>query len=852
MAKALLRGSNCNPLTEEEWERFFSLIDMSQVPEDQREDIKQMFKKTAKRYPMARSLCREQTGKFAISLTANDEIELRAADAAGLGGSGHITWRRDLNDIPSTAIHEMRHIQQFEDNLWALNSTREYNIIANKMCEAECRAISDELEGNNSYFSRLLFVNQLEVKRALKEKDIPYADGLSAHEKTKARNLYIYEQAHKKTMAQYMALLMQEDGLETVRLASSYGVDLGADDLQLIEEWRSFYKNQALESSQNLNTIEEAGLSETEIEDAKHMHTKMIKRYPELKNLPFFQTGFSGDDLRKIGAYDDKNRKLNLQDETSFYAGTNKKEFERKHEGTEVVSRMYRNDATNSVAFEEKEEVLPPYHKVQTYYDRQGNVILTKKFKNNQLVEEGSLGPDGVFVSTKIDAPQKEGEKEFEWVEVKDKNSKILKYRSKQVGDFTYYEDVYRDGRKESYYLTEDMKVVGPYVQVDSEGHETTTWYSGQMKKDKKTGELKPEKIINPAQQALQNGYTPVAQDKVFKRYIDNLKKQELIPQDMDYSKLYIKTLRKGEVDIIGLNEAGTLALEGTARTRRNGEMIPIDSWRTYHPTGELEEDRFYNKKGEQQRRDVYHPGEEEPHESEYVLDGKEHKITYGGNGVILSERVYDLEQNKVVKHYSKYKNKALYSETKDGETKYYSHQGNLTAVETDTVRTDYYEQTGVKDPTKLQKKQVDTFLYDENGEYQGRKIVSYRKDGSISRVVECDVSGKGTCTYYGPDGKTKTAEGAVQEREYDNISKEGEWIFYKKGEKVKATYQDNQIVSGDPSLAKEKERANTHREGDKKPNASALLGKVGEIVPAEPHATALNNQAKNTEARSV
>lgn len=100
-------------------------------------------------------------------------------------------------------------------------------------------------------------------------------------------------------------------------------------------------------------------------------------------------------------------------------------------------------------------------------------------------------------------------------------------------------------------------------------------------------------------------------------------------------------------------------------------------------------------------------------------------------------------------------------------------------------------------------------------------------------------------------DGKTKTAEGAVQIDEYD-ISKEGEWTFYKKEGKAKATYQDNQIVSGDPSLAKEKERANAHREGDKKPNASALLGKVGEIVSTETDSIALNNQGRNTEARSV
>lgn len=829
MVKALLKNSKYNPLTEEEWQRFFSLIDMSQVPESERQGIMDMFKHSADRNPVARRLYREQTAKFAISLTKKDEVELIAANALGLGGSGHITWLKDLEDVPSTALHEMRHIQQFEEELWASDSTREYSIIANKVCEAECAAISAEMDSENEYFDRLRDVNFYEIKRKLREQDIPYADGLTDQEKTKARNLYIYELAMEKTIAQYMALLMQEDGLETAELANSYGVDVSAYDLENISYWREAYKNQSLEASTGAHTILEAGLSDSEKKSARHMQRAMLLRYPDLQNLPFFQTGFSGSDLKKIGAYDYKNRNVSLKQETSFFEGTRKKQIERVVDGCFVITRVYRNDDKNSLFYEQKEGLMTPFEKEEIFYDRQGSALTRKKYENNSLTESGVLGEDGVMVNTYVGKESEEQVQTFEWQKDDSSDSIVDQYRFKEIGDFSYYEVVYKDGERSSYYMLEDGRYVGPAKIHSKSGESKTVWYSGRMIKDEETGELVPETIQNPHTTLRKDGFDPAEQLAQHKSYIKQLKKKEIIPEDMDVSKIYFRKDRKGILDFVCLNEVGTVSFEGSVHRGKN--MMPVGSWKYYTAAGDLETTCSYDNKGVLLEKNVFLPGDDKPYQTIRTSDGKEHSITYGGNGVVMEESVYDNENGELLRAYSKHKNQVLQSISKGDETKYFSYRGDLEAITDGFLYTAYYAKRGVTDPEKLQKKITDEYLYDEEWNYLGRKIISYREDGSISSITTCDADGKGSCVYFGPDGKTKTAEGPVVVDGY-SVSKEGEWAFYsEEGKKTSVLYRDNAVVyepekKQDPSYENDERVAQTQKSSS---NASRGLRQVSD-----------------------
>lgn len=88
--------------------------------------------------------------------------------------------------------------------------------------------------------------------------------------------------------------------------------------------------------------------------------------------------------------------------------------------------------------------------------------------------------------------------------------------------------------------------------------------------------------------------------------------------------------------------------------------------------------------------------------------------------------------------------------------------------------------------------------------------------------------------------------------RTYHPTGELKEDCFYNKEGKAKATYQENQIVDGDPAVVKVPERTNPHLESDETPNVSALLGNAGQVVSAKTQSTALNNQVGNTAGRSV
>ena len=199
MSKQLLVGSLYNPLTDEEWDSFFSLINFSLVSKENIHAVKAMLKEAALKEPLTRKLIREHTTPFAITFTEDDLERLKDGCIGFLSRyEMRVSWLLSHKNIPTYALHEIRHAQQEGEGYFLEGDSNESVICAEKLMEAEADAISSVYEHENLYFDRLLKHNTYLIKKDLKDEDVPYADNLSEKEKKQARDLYIKELATKK------------------------------------------------------------------------------------------------------------------------------------------------------------------------------------------------------------------------------------------------------------------------------------------------------------------------------------------------------------------------------------------------------------------------------------------------------------------------------------------------------------------------------------------------------------------------------------------------------------------------------------------------------------------------------
>ncbi len=63
MAK-LLRNSPYNPITDEEWRRFWDVCDLSHLSEKEQQKVRQLFQEGAENHPYYRRLIRGKRPRF--------------------------------------------------------------------------------------------------------------------------------------------------------------------------------------------------------------------------------------------------------------------------------------------------------------------------------------------------------------------------------------------------------------------------------------------------------------------------------------------------------------------------------------------------------------------------------------------------------------------------------------------------------------------------------------------------------------------------------------------------------------------------------------------------------------------
>lgn len=861
MTKQLLKASKCNPLTEEEWARFASLLDLSQVAEQDRQQVLDMFKGFAEVNPMVRRLYREQTMPFTISFTEEDMASLKAYNADGLSDGVGITWLRNLPEPVGIVVHEMLHIQQNKNKMFISDTTREFSLIANKVQEAEAASLSAYLmSSSGKYFDRLMNENVSKLEKAYKNGllMIPYADGLTKQERTKAKNLYIHEQAVQKAMGQYIALLMQENGAPTQEMAASFGLDLTLEELNEIEGWREYYNKHVTVQADENHTIQEAGLSADEKKEAEFVRDNMIKRYPVLMDLPFFQTGFSVQDASRADiAVNPKKGRY-----TTYHQGTDKVLSERKiDENALFVTRVYRNDENHSLSYEVREDHLGKKEGKEVFYDRQGNLLRERIYKEGELVNCKDYNQDGG--SHLVEYENGEAVKltgfdlngNVDYVEDYKKASlepEIIQYGSvrKDIKNMverydkigTYRTIEYKDGHVKEGYLTNDETPVpvGEWRLTSPDGVVKKAFYSGNVITDPKTGKKKPEKIQNPLIALKKNGYVCIPSDKQTKADFEKLKEQGLIDENASLENFYVKG-NNGSVKFVCLSPTGLLQQSGEYKEYKEDEkerfLFKIGKWKKYGQHSELVKEEKFNEYGYLYQSDSYEVSTGRNTESQTAYNGVSTYYAYDVNGKTTKEAVYDEEIGDYLSRKEYYKNGKRHIVRENGIDYFYNPYGGLGGISNKDGEITFYPEDGVTDPNKLKKKRETTYIYDEQTNSWITSTTEYRKDGTIASISEMDENGNGSRVFFALDGKTKKAEGAIK-----NYNKTGEWTYYDKKGKVERTvnYEDDQIVSGETSHVNNSDakyamnKVGTSRpENVHRANLKALLAKNADKVLA-------------------
>lgn len=782
-------------MTNEEWDRFFSLIDLSQVPEDDRDKIMAMFKASAQNNPLARRLFREQTAPFSISQTEDDMYDLKTSNASGLGGLGHITWQKDLGCVPATALHEMRHIQQFKEELWGEGATKEIAIIANKLQEAECACISAEFDSQDTYFKRLLLENEFQLQNQLKEGDFPYAKGLNPQEKRQARLLYIHEQAMQKTIGQYMALLMQKEGADTVALASSYGLCLTAQELDAITSWRQFYNEQALKRAKFVaqHSLYETNISQDELKIASYVRNKMIAKYPVLKDLPFFQTGFSKKEALEADiVYHDR-----LRRGVTYFQGTNVVLKDCRIENGRYVTRVYYNDHDHTLAYECTENSKQQKEGKEVYYNMAGKAVYTNFYEKGVLKKTVSVLQDGQ--EHVIDySEEKQHSDEFVWLS--DDPNEYKKEVLRAEGDIYYRDITYHDGRRRYGYEDEAFMPIGEWHYLDG-GKKRVIHYQGCLVKDEKTGKMVPKRIKSPKITLNESGYQFVPSNSKYLMFFKALKENELIGEDVKPENVYMRMNDKNEVSFAILSKTQQIMQRGhflSAYQQNKLNITPTGIWFTYNEYTSILSEVFYDEDGNVKSEYGY---EDTPQQGNlkrvyFVESGQEFYKRYASSGVVMEASVYDQQKMEYTSDYKRHKNKALHMQKEGDNYRYYTHDGMLYYISyQDGSAIEFYPQKGVNDEAKLKKKAEIKLIYNEKTKKWDTQKCAYRKDGTLIFKMVYDENGDGQCTFFDIDGKRVTSQGPIQVKDSAPI-KAGEWSYYTEKGVKKIIYQDGQIQS--------------------------------------------------------
>lgn len=868
--KALLINSPYNPLSEQEINHYFKLVDMSKIDEQSAKDLKQRIVEMAEKEPYVRRLIRDKiqnNEKIFITNTQEDRDYIQKSNVGGVSFEGEKRVSFNQNQVDSSwftglVYHELLHTDQSRKNLWLKNETKEMTHIANKLNEAEAISLNYLITKDYSpYFEKLRMDNENRLRQHLQDEDIPYENGLTNEERQQAKELYIRSIAAEQTIGQNIHILMQPSGIETVQTATKYGLVLTSQDLENLDYWRSDYNRVGLLSAQNLHSESDVGMSHSQEDERRRVIKYFEERYPSLQGQDFFKTGLTQVDIVQNDI---------LSEVTSLKVA--------KHANGKTAYQISLNEAG-----------LPDGEEI--YYDSAGQIIQKNRYKNGnrdglseyyELDEQGktylskqivfregkeeravSYNPKGTVVSQIKYLPESESRsKTYDYVDYDEQGNIIESGRRRDgknighqiflVGDersdiewndkgvFISANTVNRvTGRlvSTSEYVKENSEVykttkydqsghiqsvgyrtqsegnapIGKWLVCQTDNSYKTVWYNGEVGESSSKGEPNGQKIASPFERIEKEGYI----------------------QDKNDLNCYMRVGQNGLTDRIFLDPITNLIIcEG--QTNQEGKAVGI--WRDYYPTGVISSVREMGKPDSIQSITYYNKEGNPKSKVKIHTDGTETEIVYWEDkaGTIKSQYHYEPESNSTPEQIISFKEYYV-----NGQEKIRSNaivQIEKT-IEGKNVSESLQIPKNILNASRCYYTDKPNQVRSENISLIGFTITNkYRKDGTLMSRTVCDKNNQGEQTFFTPSGEVR-ARGSVKEGK-----KDGNWTYFSTGKEKRCQYHNGVRIpeNTDNSTKQNKNEINRLNQMGKKNNSAdklsllSIMRKNGHVVNTE------------------
>lgn len=318
----LLTGNHAdyNPITEEELDQFFTLVDISQLTQDQQKYVRQIITDGAKRNPLYRQIIRTQIkqGNSVVFTYGRDDVQFfidNSAWGVQYTDANRISFRLDNQsgapntmDLGAAIMHEIRHDQQTHDHMWLRDGhySAEAVMTANKVAEAEAVIYSRVLEEDDTrdpYFGPLQQRAREQIIAEIDsgQRQVPYASGLTVEEQASARELYLETASMEMAMAQCLSIRMQPDGEKMAMRIAELGLD--PSDSYNITSWQASYNSQAYSNvvGGEYSLSQDMEMGDAQIAGEARVRSFYESRYPGLQGTGFWQPGIGADEFMRMG-----------------------------------------------------------------------------------------------------------------------------------------------------------------------------------------------------------------------------------------------------------------------------------------------------------------------------------------------------------------------------------------------------------------------------------------------------------------------------------------------------------------------------------------------------------------------
>ncbi len=807
---ALLKDSKFNPLTPEEIEKYFSLIDMSKISTETADDLQKRLIVLAEFEPYLCSLIREKIEigeRIHITLTDADLkiIKETGADGISYGNTRNITFNPKSESsyvwLTSILYHEILHTDQTKKNLWLHSETREMVHSANKLNEAEAVCINYLTEQSFPFFEALKEKNITNIRNNLNQNKIPYADNIRDEDKPKASELYINTLAANQTIGQAIYLLMQSDGEETINAAKELGIVLTAFDLETLTQWRTAYNELSCDlDAEPAFSENDVGLSKRQQDEKNRLINYYTERYPELKNKDFFKTGTSIYDNLK---YDiNHNIPISTGTKTLLHAnGQRAYTVTYDEKGLKNGTETYYDINGKPIFISQYKHGIIDGEQTQYGVNPESNelFIQTKKqYINGKISTQKIFNYDNKIISEiKYNFWEKEPEKAYQYTTF-DERGNITEQYSMRNGTRVEKEILTYDEIKEISQLNNEGDIISSvgFIRGTNRKKSEIKAIDGNKEMYQKitydsTGRVSGKGFILKDTFKPIGKWTDIGETTTIKYYTPNNDESDIPPiqqyieqgyiQHPQNPNRYIKT-GNGLTDNIYIDADSELIIE---KGQTNQNDTKIGNWEYLRPDGSKKTEIKFSKTGKKIQT------------TEYTKDGhKKTKIIINPNNTVTKQIFWEDANNSIQSEhvYTNEKMNKLLQEKEffaDGQIKYTSSQSmisihqsrncdrvtdGLTVSLGDNLSKSFEYFSDLPNKIKNQTTTVNNIS----------STTYYRKDGTIRSKFNYDKDGNGVQIFYTPDKRIR-ATGSIKK-----YKKDGEWKYYSStGTEKTCTYKE-------------------------------------------------------------